>query len=172
MESKPALLHNNKVLVQDMRKRDQLIQKGFGELRGKELVLDLKEALYLQEKEDIEVEHHDGKKASREQLLRLACKEKDFNAKFAVYSDIRSRGFVIKTGYKFGFDFRVYPRGKKPGEEHTQWVIHVTTQEKRFGMSEMSRMVRLAGNLRTTLLHAVVDSENDINYYEIQRVVP
>ena len=67
MESKPALLHNNKVLVQDMRKRDQLIQKGFGELRGKELVLDLKEALYLQEKEDIEVEHHDGKKASREQ---------------------------------------------------------------------------------------------------------
>ncbi len=168
-----ALLIDNKVVVDDFKKADQLLQKGFGERREQEHVLDLKEALYLLEKNSIEINDKKGKKVSRSELLKIGGKEENnFYTKYLVYSDIRTRGFVIKTGFKFGFDFRVYPRGKKPGEEHTQWVIHVATQGEKLTMPALSRMVRLAGNLHTLLLIAVVDSENDINYYQTDRITP
>lgn len=153
---------------------DQLFQKGFGERDAdKKLVLDLKEALYLAEKEKLEILDLKGKPVSEKALLKLGEKlEKKFYSKLLVFKDLRERGFVVKTGFKFGFDFRVYPRGKKPGEEHTQWVIHVGTQDEHFSLPEFSRMIRLSGNLNTMPLLAVVDSEDDINYYEIKRITP
>lgn len=167
-----AKLIENKVIVEDKKTRDQLIQKGFGEKEEKKLILDLKEALYLLGKKKLEVKQK-GKKISFKKLLELADSlEEKFYTKFLVFKDLRERGFVVKTGLKFGFPFRVYPRGKKVGEEHTQWVINVVTQDDQFSIIETSRMVRLAGNLNTVLLMAVVDSENDINYYEIRRIVP
>lgn len=167
------LLVNNKIVVRDKKLKDQLIQKGFGENTGKEFVLDLKESLYLMDREKLELENVEGNPVSQEELLKTGAKlEKGFFSTYVVYRDLRERGFVVKTGYKFGFDLRVYPRGKKPGEDHTQWVVNVVTQDEKFSIPEMSRMVRLSGNLKTMLLQAVVDSENDINYYEIKRITP
>ena len=168
-----CILVQNKALVEKKRLESQLQQKGFGERAGQEFVLDLKEALYLLEKKKLTLKDKNGKKVSRKGLLRLAeRKEKGFYSKFIVFRDLRDRGFCVKTGFKFGFDFRVYPRGKKPGQAHTKWVVHVATQDERITMPALSRMVRLAGNIRTVLLLAVVDSENDINYYSLERVTP
>ena len=168
-----AVLTANKVLVKDKKKRDQLIQKGFGERKERELVLDLKEALYMLEKKKLKIENVKGEKFGFDELMNYASRrEKGFYNSFLVYADLRDRGFVVKTGFKFGFDFRVYPRGKKMGEAHTKWVVHVSTQDERIARHELSRMVRLAGNIRATLLQAVVDSEDDINYYETSRITP
>jgi len=167
-----AELAGNKVIETQKRKRDQLITKGFGERTDKELVLDLREALYLVEKKKLDVKKGRAK-VSAKKLLELGEKEDpQFYSKFLVFRDLRDRGFVVKTGYKFGFDLRVYPRGKKPGEEHSKWVVNVCSQDSGFSMPEISRMVRLSGNLNTTVLQAVVDSENDINYYEVKRILP
>jgi len=168
----PTLVQN-KVIVEAQRLQSQLQQKGFGERTAHEFVLDLKEALYLMQKSKLKVTDEKGKNVSKARLLACAGKkEKDFYGKFAVFRDLRERGFCVKTGFKFGFDFRVYPRGQKPGQAHTQWVVHVVAQEERFTTPGLSRMVRLAGNIRTVLLVAIVDSENDINYYQIDRVTP
>jgi len=167
-----AELMQNKVIVEERKTRDQLTQKGFGERHGKELVLDLKEAIYLLEKKKIDVKM-DGKKASRKKLLEYAsAREARFYSKYLVFKDLRDRGYCVKTGFKFGFDFRMYPRGKRPGEAHSQRVVKVFTQEDGKSMIEFSRMVRLAGNLRTIFTAAVVDAENDINYYTIERITP
>lgn len=167
-----ALLTANKAVIWDNELKSQLIQKGYGEKQETgELVLDLKEALFLLKNEKLEVQDTEGKKVSEKELLHYAQKkESKFYPKFLVYSDLRKRGYVAKTGFKFGFDFRVYPKGKKPGQEHTQWVINVCTQDNRISMPELSRMVRLSGNIRTIALQAVVDSENDINYYSMERI--
>ncbi len=168
-----ALLLENKVLVSERRQVDTLREKGFGEPDGSGLALDLYEAAHLCEKEKLEVVDEQRKPLGREQLLAIAGKkDKRFYSKYLAYADLRTRGYVVKTGFKFGADFRVYPRGKKPGEEHTQWVVHVFTQDDRFSMIEFSRMVRLAGNLKTKMLAAVVDSENEVNYYAIDRMTP
>ncbi|HLC92465.1 MAG TPA: tRNA-intron lyase [archaeon] len=169
-----SILVDDKVFLKDKRLGDTLRQRGFGEQKGNELVLDLFEALYLFEKEKTHIEDAKTSKAvTEEELVKYSAKKiKNFYSKYQVFKDLRDRGFVVKTGFKFGFDFRVYPRGKKPGEAHSQWCINVTSQDDKYNFIEMSRMVRLAGNLKTKLLNAVVDSENEINYYEVVRVTP
>ncbi len=169
-----AILVEGKVILRDKKLADQLRQRGYGEQKGNELAMDLFEGLYLIEKEKFRIEDQKtGKSVSGEDFIKHAAKkEKDFYTKYQVFSDLRERGFIVKTGFKFGFDFRVYPRGKKPGEAHTQWCVNVATQSDRASFTEMSRMVRLAGNLKTKLLNAVVDSENQVNYYEVTRITP
>ena len=114
-----------------------------------------------------------GKTVSKKQILAIGTRrENGFYKKFVVFSDLRDKGYVVKTGFKFGFDFRVYPKGKKPGEEHSQWVIEVKNQEEKFAMPELSRFVRMAQTLHTKALVAIVDAENETNYYEMARLVP
>ncbi|MDP6671032.1 MAG: tRNA-intron lyase [archaeon] len=167
-----AELIQNKVIVDKKKVKDALIQKGFGEKDGKDLVLDLKEAVYLIEKEKIEVIHKEKKLSAKKLLAYASAREARFYSKYIVFKDLRDRGYCVKTGFKFGFEFRVYPRGKKAGEAHTERVVKVFTQDDRKGLIELSRMVRLAGNLKTQCTFAVVDSENDINYYFIERITP
>jgi len=169
-----AILVDDKVPLRDKKLGDTLKQRGFGEAKGNELTLDLFEATYLLEKGKIKItDSTTGKDMVEEELLIYCNKKiKNFYTKLQVFRDMRDRGFVVKTGFKFGFDFRVYPRGKKPGEAHSQWCINVTTQQDRCNFIEFSRMIRLAGNLKTKLLNAVVDSENEINYYQVERITP
>lgn len=160
------------MIVEGPRLRDELSQDAFGEVIERKLVLDLNEALYLVEKGKIKVK--DGKKdVSEDKILATGLAEdKRFYTKYLVFKDLRSKGYVVKTGYKFGFDLRVYPKGKRPGEAHTEYVVNVCTQNERFTMPEISRMLRLSGNLNTVLVQAVVDSENHVNYYKIVRLQP
>jgi len=168
-----AILIDDKVSLRDKKEADRLRQRGFGEAKGQELVLDLFEALYLMGNAKLGIVDTKDKGINEEEFVKYADKKiKNFYSKYQVYNDMRERGFVVKTGFKFGFDFRVYPRGKKPGQAHSQWCINVTSQHDKYNFIEMSRMVRLSGNLKTKLLNAVVDSENDINYYEVTRVTP
>src|SRR3989344_2012081 len=98
-----ALLTGGKVIVFEKKIRDELHERGFGELKNKTLTLELLEALYLAEKEKLVV--------TDESLIALGTRErKDFYDQFVVYQSFRDRGYSIKTGFKFGFDFRVYPR--------------------------------------------------------------
>ena len=104
--------------------------------------------------------------------------ERNFHARFIVYSDLRERGFIVKTGFKFGCDFRVYARGvkikkgPKAAHEHTKWVVHAIPEEFSCSFPELSRAVRLAQNIRTEMIWAVVDSEGDVTYYGIKRITP
>ncbi|NPA76310.1 MAG: tRNA-intron lyase [Candidatus Diapherotrites archaeon] len=149
----------------------KLVERAWGEKTPEGLVLSLYEAAYLLEKGKIRVYDEKGNELDLDEFLQRAeTAEKEFFIKYVVFRDIRDRGFVIKTGYKFGTDFRVYPRGKKPGEAHTQFTVNVIPEEDRLKITEISRMVRLARAICTKLILAVVDSENEIVYYNVERV--
>jgi len=47
--------------------------------------------------------------------------------KFLIYRDLRNRGYVVKDGFGFGSDFRVYERGHF-GEKGAKFLI--------FGLNE------------------------------------
>jgi tRNA-intron endonuclease len=172
MDCGSVFLAENKVIVEDSTIKGQLVEKGFGEGKGRNLVLDLFEALYLVQKEKICVCDKKGKCVSEKKLLHLGLEhDKKFYSKFVVYSDIRERGYCIKTGLKFGFDFRVYPKGKRMGEEHSKYVIHVAPENEKITMPQLSRMTRLAGNIHTNTIIAVVDREDSVNYYSAERIL-
>ncbi len=149
----------------------EIIEKGYGEKHEEGYVLSLFEGLYLLEKGKIKLYDEVGNELTFESLLKKGMSsDKLFYLKYVVFRDVRNRGYVIKTGFKFGSHFRVYPRGKKPGEAHTEYVINVIPEEKILEPSDISRMVRLSRAIRTKLVLAMVDSENDVVYYKIERI--
>ena len=167
------LLVSSKVLVKSNKLKSQLIEKGYGEKKESYLVLDLKEALYLLDRGKIDISDKKDEEYNYEALLKYASKkEPKFYTKYLVYRDFRERGYCIKTGLKFGFDFRVYPKGKRAGEAHSEFVVQVSEQGERLSMPDLSRMARMSQTLNTKVINAVVDSENDINYYQVQRILP
>jgi len=164
-----AELIENKVLVSDSTLKGRLVEKGFGENKGRELVLDLYEALFLVLNDKIVVTKG-KKKINAKKILEIGQEQdKKFYSKSLVYSDIREKGYCVKTGLKFGFDFRVYPKGKKVGETHSQYGINIASENEKISMTQISRITRLAGNIHIKAIVAVVDRENSINYYLMDR---
>jgi tRNA-intron endonuclease, archaea type len=162
-------LIENKVIISDSTLKGRLIQKGFGENKGRNLILDLYEALFLVANKKIQVTK-DNKKITGKELLALGLKnDKKFYSKSLVFSDICESGHVVKTGLKFGFDFRVYPKGKKMGKAHSQFGINVLKENEKISMTNISNLTRLAGNIHIKTILAVVDNENSINYYMLDR---
>jgi tRNA-intron endonuclease len=175
-------LLEQRVIVWNKEFFDELQDSGFGKFSEDKIELSLVEAMYLIEKQKLKVvtkEKNKKKSLKKEEFYDYAVKnERNFHARFIVYSDLRERGFLVKTGFKFGCDFRVYERGVKlkkgPKEafEHTKWVVHAIPEEFSCSFPELSRAVRLAQNIRTEMIWAVVDNENDVTYYEIKRITP
>jgi tRNA-intron endonuclease len=175
-------LLEQRVIVWDKEVFDELQESGFGKSSEDRIELSLVETIYLIEKQKLKViikEKNKKKGLKKVEFYDYAVKnERNFHARFIVYSDLRERGFLVKTGFKFGCDFRVYERGVKlkkgPKEafEHTKWVVHAIPEEFSCSFPELSRAVRLAQNIRTEMIWAVVDNENDVTYYEIKRITP
>ncbi len=159
-------------------KDKELEESGYGKELGKELELSLAEAAYLLKKKKIEIVSGKKKLKFKEFLKYAEEKERNFHARFIVYSDLRERGFVVKTGLKFGCDFRVYDRGvkikkgRKSSHEHTKWIVHAIPEEFTCSFPELSRAVRLAQNIRSEMIWAIVDSENDVTFFSIKRITP
>jgi tRNA-intron endonuclease len=178
-------LIENRVIVSDTDATSLYDESGFGkplpEDNPNRLELELIEASYLVEKGKLKVvSKENGKKNKNfEELMRIGSKNTNqFQSQFVVYRDLRERGYLVKTGYKFGTHFRVYERGvklkrgPKAPHEHTKWIVHTVPEEAAFSLPEMSRAVRLAHNIRATMLWAVVDKESDVTYYLISRITP
>jgi len=167
-----AVLLENKVIVEDSTLKGTLVEKGFGESKGRNLVLDLFEAMYLLQKDKLILLDKKDRKLSEKKVLAIGLDhDKNFYSKFVVYSDIKEKGYCIKTGLKFGFDFRVYPKGKKMGAAHSEFGIQVACENEKLSMTQLSRMTRLAGNIHIKAIIAVVDRENEINYYSMGRIL-
>lgn len=179
-------LIENRVIVWGEESVGLYDESGYGkplpEEKPDRLELELIETVYLLEKEKIKVFIREEKKKKSlefKELLKIATENvNQFHSQFMVYRDLRERGYLVKTGFKFGAHFRVYERGvklirgPKAPHEHTKFVIHAVPEESAFSLPEMSRAVRLAHNIRATFVWAVVDREGDVTYYEITRITP
>ncbi len=128
--------------------------------RGKLNKLDIYETMYLIDKGILSLSN-----VTRSEVLALATRRHpDFQSVYAVYSDWRDKGYVIKTGFKFGTNFRVYFPGARPSNGpskdwmHSKHVIHVFPKNARLLISEWARAIRVAHSVKKTFLLAVPGS--------------
>lgn len=161
-----GLLIDDKVIIESKASISKLEQRGYGKKADDRLELSLIEALFLAERGSLEI-----KNASFEEILEKAKEEEEFIIKYKVYKDLRSRGYVVKTGFKFGAHFRVYERGTF-GKEHSLYLVHVVKEKDILSFTELSRAVRLAHSVRKSMVFAVVDEEGEVTYYKVARMVP
>jgi tRNA-intron endonuclease, archaea type len=151
----------------------------FGDYQENKLELSLIEAALLIERQKIEV-YKNKKKLNFDEFYKYCLGiDQRFNTRYVVYKDLRGRGLPVRTGFKFGCDFRVYERGVTPVKkgpksphEHTKWIVFSIGEDYICSFQELSRAVRLAHNIRANMLWAVVDNENDVTYYEISYISP
>lgn len=91
-----------------------------------------------------------------------------FDARLAVYRDLRDRGLVVRTGFKFGAHFRVY--SKWPAG-HSDYLVHALPPDHIFTLDEMARAVRLSQSVRKRLVFAHLEGP-DVRYVELRRERP
>jgi len=135
-------------------------QGGYGRVERTGLRLAPEEALYLMERNKIEV-----KDFSYDALLALFAGQPNFIRSYLVYRDIRERGYVIQPG---PHDFRVFRRGHKPGAGKSRYLIRVLSERDLIDFDNLSQDVLTAVNMRKQYLLAVVDDEDELTYYEVR----
>lgn len=150
-----------------------LAQKNsFGEKIEDKVQYTLTEAFYLVETKKAEV-YSNNKKMSKEEVEKAFTKiDKKFYLKYLVFKDLRKQGYIIKTALKFGADFRVYEKGKKPSEAHAKWLVFIEHETNKNSWQEFSGKNRIAHSTKKKLLLAIVDEESDILYYEVNWIKP
>ncbi len=167
-----ALLSGDNIVSSSKEAKDFYSQRLFGEFIGKKIHYSLVEALYLVEKKKIEV-YKNSKKISFSELMEKSKRiDKKISMKYIVFKDLRDKGYLLKTALKFGADFRVYDKGKRPGKAHAKWILYPVEENKEMTWHDFSAKNRVAHSTRKNLLIAVVDSEGGITYYEVGWVRP
>ncbi len=154
--------------------RDLFNQSAFGVLLddGK-LQLSLTEALFLLEKKKVLIMDGRNKIVDFDKFVKKASRvEPNFWIRYAIYKDMRNRGYVVKTALKFGADFRVYDRGIKPGQDHARWIVYPVHEGEKYTWFDFAAKNRVAHSTKKRLMMGVVDDENDVTYWEIRWVRP
>ncbi|MCK5150030.1 tRNA-intron lyase [Candidatus Pacearchaeota archaeon] len=144
----------------------------FGKPVGEKIQYSLSEALYLVEKNKMEIFSRDKKIPKKELINKLQKIDKKVQIKYLVFKDLREKGYVVKTALKFGAEFRVYDKGSKPGKQHAKWVVFTDHESKKLTWHEFSAKNRVAHSTKKNLLLAIVDEEGDITYYEVKWIKP
>lgn len=144
----------------------------FGEKKEGKIEYALFEALFLVQEKKMQVWF--GKKnLSLEDLLKkLKRIDKKLETKFTVYSDLRKKGYIVKTALKFGAEFRVYERGVFPGDDHARWILYTSKEHDQLSWHDFAAKNRIAHSTKKNLLIAIVDEEGDVSYYEVSWLKP
>lgn len=118
----------------------------YGNEIGGIVVLSLLESLYLLEIGCLELQ-------SPEKLYEAVKNFEDFEEKYKVYKDLKNRKFVVKTGFKFGSDFRIYRKVKSVEDlPHSEFLVLIV--KSYISPKDFARAVRLANSVRKKLIIA------------------
>lgn len=177
MMEEPLLgyLSNNKVLIEiDEDKRNFLHdERGYGEVEDNKLVLSPVEALYLCKLGWLKIveETSSGKEISFQELVeKFSQEDENLWISYLVYSDLRSRGYIVRGGFLGGVNFRVYERGSHPSEKAAKYLVYTITEGKPLSLVDLARIVGIARNARKELLLAVVNRQGETTYYNVTSI--
>ncbi|MGD0636595.1 MAG: tRNA-intron lyase [Nitrososphaerales archaeon] len=168
-ESFDALLKGEKVVVEDSGRFGELEQVGYGEREGKKLVLKDYEALYLLFTGRLALNDDRGRKVTFNQLAEASqARAGDAWTKFVIYRDLRSRGYIVKDGFGFGTDLRVYERGDFP-EKAAKFVVFALDEGTEREVEELSDSVRQIVKMGKEAIVAVIERRGEVIYYKVGR---
>jgi len=164
-----GFIFKDRVIVFDKKTSDKLFEKEFfGKPFGKGLQLSYVEALFLSKKEFLDI-YSKNTKITKNKLQDIVKKsQSDIDDRFMVYNDLKKRGFIVKTGFKFGSHFRVYT--KQPDLTHAEYLVHIIGKDYRGFWSDISRAVRLAHSVNKEIIFAIVNKK--IRYIKLGRLRP
>jgi tRNA-intron endonuclease len=153
------------IKIVDTRSQDQLRNKGFGDKEDNDYLLETYEALYLLYLNKLVITN--GSIDNFGSLLKHVLKyDKEIVTRFLVYRDLRSRGYVVKEGFGFGADFRVYERGEYE-KKRAKYVVFCINEGINVKVGELSKNVREIETMGKNAIAAVVERRGEVIYYKL-----
>ena len=160
---------NNAVLNPDTKqvttKVLDLFEAGFGNIKKDVLELSPEETAYLIDKGKIVLTDGGVVISFEDFFLTATAFNKGFDLRYIVYKDLKERGYHLLPGV---VDFRVYPRGGRPGKTPPVYYVHVVSERLPLDLQDLTANLNKVANLRKRLILAIVDEESDLTYYEMR----
>ena len=149
---------------------DALSQRGYGTAENGMFTLTFYEALYLVDKELLEVKDEKGKEVNFQALLK-SYEKTDPNAwvNYLVYRDLRSRGYVVREGFGAGTDFRIYARGAY-GKDTASYMVLGIQEGKPLPVDALTKALRHCQSQKKELVLAVMNRRGETVYYSVSQL--
>jgi tRNA-intron endonuclease len=90
-------------------------------------------------------------------------------AKYLIYRDLRSRGYVAREGFGLGIDFRVYERGEYGMATAKNLVLGIQEGQP-VSMEDLIRALQNAHSLKKELVLAVLNRRGEVVYYSLSKL--
>ncbi len=85
-----------------------------------------------------------------EDMLISRGDQADNSDRGRIYRDLRSKGWLARTGFKYGAHFRVYTSMSL--EDHSRFLVHAVKEDHEYTWEELSRPLRLSHSVRKRFL--------------------
>jgi tRNA-intron endonuclease, archaea type len=157
-----------------------LESKGFGIKEGGQYYLKDYEVLYLMYSDKLALKKVVKKRkgAAKTEDVKFTdyvgfSLERDENAwtRFLIFRDLRSRGYVVREGFGFPIDFRVYDRGDY-GNKAAKYIVFGLNEGKTMSLSELKKHVEEMSTMGKEAVIAVVERRGEVIYYKVAKWRP
>jgi tRNA-intron endonuclease len=143
----------------------------FGKQIGPMMQLSLIEAAFLMEIGALKLKDVKTGRAVNLSTLKRRAREvqPDFDLRLSTFKDMKAKGLLVKTGFKYGSHFRAYEGD--PSKQHARYLVHAVPKDYTAMWPEVSRAVRLAHGVKKEILLGRV-TDREVEYISISRYRP
>ncbi len=153
-----------KITVNEIRFKDQLRNKGFGEVFDNEFILNNLETLYLLSNNKLKL--FGKKEYNFSSFLKILLKkDKKILTKYLIFRDLRSKGYVVKEGFGFGTDFRIYERGEH-GKKPSKYVSIGINEGLNIKSKDFVDTIDQIEKMGKDTVIAVIERRGEVIYYK------
>ncbi len=147
----------------------ELEQKGFGEIENGKLFLQSFETLYLLYTNKLLLKKN-KKQIDFDSFMSICQKtNSEIFTKFLIFRDLKTRGYVVKDGFGFGSDFRVYERGDY-GEKGAKFLIFGLNEGQQEKIGILQNKIDEITQMGKEPIIAVIERRGEVIYYKINKI--
>ena len=162
-------LIKNQTIIKNQKMKNELEQKGYGGTDNDNYFLDMIETLYLLYLKKLKLIKNKSI-IDFDNLMQICIKsDTDIFTKFLIFRDLRTRGYVVKEGFGFGSDFRVYERGNfgTKSAKYLVFALNEGTQEK---IGQIQKNIFEITQMGKEPIIAVIERRGEVIYYKISKM--
>ena len=111
-----------------------------------------------------------NRKITFDELMQKSIqKHDDTLIRFLLYRDLRTRGYVVKDGFGFGSDFRVYERGNY-GLKDAKFLIFAFNEGTQQKIGKLYKNIEEITKMGKEPIIAVIERRGEIIYYKVNKM--
>ncbi len=174
-----GVIEENKVIISDKNGIDEFYNTSYiGTIEETDdhqerLILNSTEVLLLCERNRILIwENNDKSKKLYDfesLLIHFTQYDERLWQKYIIYMDLRKRGYIVRTGFGGGIEFRVYKRGSDFENDTAKYLIYPVFEGNPIELRDLDKMSRVALGSRKDLIVATVDRLSKPIYYSVKK---